>query len=367
MQLHIIGGFLGSGKTTAIIGAARYLAAQGKQVGVITNDQGRHLVDSEILRADALPAMEVTGGCFCCHFDDLNQRLKELIDMHHPDVIFAESVGSCADVVATVVRPLLEMEVGAVKPSSYTVFADVRLLYRYLNGLEMPFSDGINYIFGKQIEEAGLLFINKTDLVEAGHLEEVVKSASASYANTDIITASALSAPDIETWVDGLLAGRYPAPLRSLQIDYDRYAEGEGRFAWIDREYKLSTDTKHTPSIIRSILSRWTQIIEEKQWVHGHVKAIIAGSEGSHKISLAQSGEVISRQALDAFPAEEVSNTGQFTILLNMLVEGEPDDLIQQMDAGMKELAGQDNAEYLVVRSYARVPGYPKPTHRIGN
>jgi len=38
MQLHIIGGFLGSGKTTAIIGAARYLADKGLHVGVITND-----------------------------------------------------------------------------------------------------------------------------------------------------------------------------------------------------------------------------------------------------------------------------------------------------------------------------------------
>jgi G3E family GTPase len=367
MQLHIIGGFLGSGKTTAIIGAARYLAAQGKQVGVITNDQGRHLVDSEILRADALPAMEVTGGCFCCHFDDLNQRLKHLIDMHHPDVIFAESVGSCADVVATVVRPLLEMEAGAVKPSSYTVFADVRLLYRYLNGLEMPFSDGINYIFGKQIEEAGLLFINKTDLVEAGHLEEVVKSASASYPNTDIITASALDAEDIGVWVNGLLTGLYPAPVRSLQIDYDRYAEGEGHFAWIDREYQISIDAKYTSSFIRAVLSRWTQIIDQNQWVHGHIKAVIAGPEGSHKISMAQSGEVISRQALDAFPAEEVSNTGQFTILLNMLVEGEPDDLIQQMDAGIDETATSGNAQWSVARSYDRVPGYPKPTHRIGN
>jgi G3E family GTPase len=367
MQLHIIGGFLGSGKTTAIIGAARYLATKGKQVGVITNEQGRHLVDTEILRADALPAMEVTGGCFCCHFDDLNQRLKDLIDLHHPDVIFAESVGSCADVVATVVRPLLEMEIGAIKPSSYTVFADVRLLYRYLHGLEMPFSDGINYIFGKQIEEAGLLVVNKTDLIEAGQLEEVVEAARASYPNTDLITASALAAPDIEAWVDGLLAGRYPPPVQSLSIDYDRYAEGEGHFAWIDREYQISLDAKHTSAFIRSVLSRWTNIIEENQWVHGHIKVIVSGPDGTHKISLAQSGEVISRQDLGAFPFDAVSSSGQFSILLNMLVEGKPDDLIRQVDAGMEALAGQENAEYMVARSYARVPGYPKPSYRIGN
>ncbi|MCJ7549956.1 MAG: cobalamin biosynthesis protein, partial [Anaerolineae bacterium] len=41
MDLHIVGGFLGSGKTTAIIGAAKALIAGGKRVGVVTNDQGR--------------------------------------------------------------------------------------------------------------------------------------------------------------------------------------------------------------------------------------------------------------------------------------------------------------------------------------
>ena len=367
MQLHIIGGFLGSGKTTAIIGAARYLAAQGKQVGVITNDQGRHLVDTEILQANELPAMEVSGGCFCCHFDDLNQRLNDLIDRYHPDVIFAESVGSCADVVATVVRPLLEMEIGTLKPSSYSVFADVRLLYRYLNGLEMPFSDGINYIFGKQIEEAGLLIINKSDLVDAIRLDEVINAARASYPNTNIIAASALSMPDMVDWVDGLQAGRYPAPVRSLQIDYDRYAEGEGRFAWIDREYQISADAKHMPSIIRSILSRWVQIIDENQWVQGHIKAVVSSSNKANKLSLAQSGEVISREDLDAYPFEGISNASQITILLNMLVEGKPDHLVQQMDAGIEQMANLGNANYSVARSFERVPGYPKPTHRFGN
>ena len=240
MQLHIIGGFLGSGKTTAIIAAAQHLSARGMRVGVITNDQGKHLVDTAILRAQDLPAMEVSGGCFCCHFDDLNDRLKDLVSQHNPDVIFAESVGSCADVVATVVRPLLEMEMGTIKPNSYTVFADVRLLRRFLNGLEMPFSEGINYIFGKQIEEAGLLFINKIDLLTPDEIREVTALAVDAYPEKTIIASSALNSADASRWVDDLQAGRYPPSTTSLQIDYDMYAAGEGRMAWIDREYTLS-------------------------------------------------------------------------------------------------------------------------------
>ncbi len=64
MELHVVGGFLGSGKTTAIIGAAKYLMAHGKRVGVVTNDQGRYLVDTAFFRSEAVPTVEVTGGCF---------------------------------------------------------------------------------------------------------------------------------------------------------------------------------------------------------------------------------------------------------------------------------------------------------------
>jgi G3E family GTPase len=62
MQLHLVGGFLGSGKTTAILEAARLLIERGQRVGIITNEQGKHLVDSGFLRASGLPALEVTGG-----------------------------------------------------------------------------------------------------------------------------------------------------------------------------------------------------------------------------------------------------------------------------------------------------------------
>jgi len=98
MHLHIVGGFLGSGKTTAIIGAAKLLMAQGKRVGVVTNDQGKYLVDTAFFTRADVPTVEVTGGCFCCHYDDLDARLAQLQQMAQPDVIFAESVGSCADI-----------------------------------------------------------------------------------------------------------------------------------------------------------------------------------------------------------------------------------------------------------------------------
>src|SRR5512140_261378 len=112
MNLHLVGGFLGSGKTTAIINAAKLLMDQGRRVGVITNDQGKYLVDTAFFRLSAVPALEVTGGCFCCNYDDLNGRLSQLVASTPPEGIFAESVGAWADIVATVVKPLLALGEG---------------------------------------------------------------------------------------------------------------------------------------------------------------------------------------------------------------------------------------------------------------
>ena len=50
-RLHLVGGFLGSGKTTAIAAAAKLLMAQGLRVGVVTNDQGKYLVDTAFFAA----------------------------------------------------------------------------------------------------------------------------------------------------------------------------------------------------------------------------------------------------------------------------------------------------------------------------
>src|SRR5262245_32800462 len=105
----VVGGMLGAGKTSLILAAARRLAARGKRAGVITNDQGREIVDTALIRNAHVPVAEVPGGCFCCRLSDLLAACEALA-AERPDVIFAEPVGSCIDLAATVMRPLLRDE-----------------------------------------------------------------------------------------------------------------------------------------------------------------------------------------------------------------------------------------------------------------
>ena len=102
----MIGGFLGAGKTTAILRLARRLVDSGRRVGLITNDQSFGLVDTAMAAAQGFPVEEITGGCFCCKFNSLMEASAKLTREAKPDVFLAEPVGSCTDLKAAVSYPL---------------------------------------------------------------------------------------------------------------------------------------------------------------------------------------------------------------------------------------------------------------------
>ena len=105
----MVGGFLGAGKTTALARLARFYTARGQKVGLVTNDQAADLVDTSSLRSQGFAVGEIAGACFCCRFNDLVSTVTELETSQRPDVILAEPVGSCTDLVATVVQPLKDL------------------------------------------------------------------------------------------------------------------------------------------------------------------------------------------------------------------------------------------------------------------
>ena len=115
-----VGGFLGAGKTTLILAAARILSARGLKCAAIMNDQAGDLVDSAFTESQGLSTGEVTGGCFCCRFSDLIEAADQLRALS-PDVIFMEPVGSCTDLSATILQPLKRDFAGYYRLAPLTV------------------------------------------------------------------------------------------------------------------------------------------------------------------------------------------------------------------------------------------------------
>ena len=286
MDLHLVGGFLGSGKTTAIIQAAKLLSTAGKRVGIITNEQGKHLVDTGFIQAQDLPALEVTGGCICCHLDDFADRIDEISRNFNPEVIFAESVGSCTDLVATVIKPLTDYRKSAAIPASLSVFTDSRLLLRYLRGQEMPFSDAVIYIFEKQIEETELLIINKIDLLTQSDATDVAKLARMHYPNKVIRIQNSLEKEEVEDWLKLIESHSTEIPVKSLELDYDAYADGEGKFAWLDRVLELKIKENASGMIISELIREIITAFFHSGERIAHLKFSVESPKGIQKVNL---------------------------------------------------------------------------------
>src|SRR5262249_48347925 len=151
-----LGGFLGAGKTTTMLAAARLLERGGERVSLITNDQGTDLVDTQLARAAGFAGVgEITGGCFCCRFEDLASVVQRLADQVNPTVVIAEAVGSCTDLQSTVVRPLRRLYGDQLHTASLTVTLDpvrhaaIQALARQAGG-----ETDLAYLYRHQLDEA---------------------------------------------------------------------------------------------------------------------------------------------------------------------------------------------------------------------
>jgi Ni2+-binding GTPase involved in maturation of urease and hydrogenase len=350
-QLHLVGGFLGSGKTTAILGAARVLSRAGKKVGILTNDQGKYLVDTSLFRSNGLNTVEVTGGCFCCQFDDLDRRISEILENVQPDVIFAESVGSCTDLVATVIKPMLRLRVDGLAPSSFSVFSDSRLLRLHLQGLEMPFHEDVVYLFEKQLEEAGLVILNKADLLSPDDMQELERLFHRAYPGKICRPQNSLNEADVSSWLDETSTGSY-LPGASLQVDYSRYGRGEAELAWLDEDLEIHWTGSDGRALLVEFLERIRTGLAGR--AVGHVKFFIEAGGVSRKISLTTVADSNWLADLPAIPGDSIR------LLVNGRVQMDAADFHRLVD----EIAAQSHLRVTCKGWAAFQPSQPHPRHR---
>jgi hypothetical protein len=184
------------------------------------NDQDGELVDTRYARSEHFETAEVTGGCFCCRFSDLLDRAKELRALN-PDVIFAEPVGSCIDLSATILQPFHAYHRDLFSTAPLTVLLDPQLAEAVVTGQAAP---EIAYLFQQQIREADIVCMTKADLYpEAPWLPFAWD-----------FQVSARSGQGVASWLDEALNGKRVAGARLLDVDYQQYADSEAALAWLN-------------------------------------------------------------------------------------------------------------------------------------
>jgi hypothetical protein len=306
----LVGGFLGAGKTTLIMKAARILRARGVAVAAVLNDQSDGLVDTEFARRNGVLAEEVAGGCFCCRFPDLIDALERL-DAYGPEVIFAEAVGSCTDIVATTLRPLLR-DYGA----RYRIAPLTVLIH------ERPDDPELRFLFDLQSAEADLVIDREVDV--GAWLNTLVR--------------------------DGVVAGG-----KVIAVDYERYAQAEAALGWLNARATVRPRIAVSPAMILGpLLDELDGALTAAGIGIVHLKAMAQSESGYVKAALTGNGrEPAVEGMLDA------SSAAEHEVVVNLRALGDPERLREIVERAFAGLPAQE----LALQAFR--PAEPVPYQRI--
>jgi Ni2+-binding GTPase involved in maturation of urease and hydrogenase len=362
MKAHyvMVGGFLGAGKTTALLRAGAHLARNGKRVGLIVNDQSDALVDTALVRSRELPVEEIAGGCFCCRFNSLVDAAARLDRDARPDVFLAEPVGSCTDLSATVALPLRHIYGDRYAVSPLSVVVDPDRALRVL-GVEAgrSFSPKVQYVYRKQLEEADVLVINKVDAVARARVATLRAELEASYPAARVLEMSARTGAGVDDWIDGLLDAHGSG--RVLDIDYDTYAEGEALLGWLNCTVSLEGPPVDGDEVLQAIARRIHSDLGTSGLEIAHLKLTLIPVEGSG-ISVVNAVRTDAPPEL-AFALDAQVDAGEIT--LNLRAEAAPERLESAVRRALEDESHTSGAA-LTVRHLERFrPGRPTPTHRM--
>jgi len=364
VRLIFAGGFLGSGKTTALAEIAKRLIQRGMRVGIITNDQTENLVDTVIIKQMLselnVPVEEVVEGCFCCKFDELISHMEKILT-HEPDVLLGEPVGSCTDFVAAVANPIKINYKDAFRFAPFSILVDPERLREMLLGeAETIFPEEVAYLFEKQLEEADIIILNKIDLLTKKEKERLLVAIEERFPEKDAMPISAKDGHGMDEWMETLLSGQPGANTVLRQIDYDRYATAEAVLGWLNAAIKItSINAFNAQALALHFAQDLQKAFKIKDGEIGHLKFVMtqAGKAMWTNITHLTAEPVISGDPLGLL--------SRVSLILNARVRMEPDDLENIVRESLSKTFRENGMQYEIEELQCFSPAYPEPPYLI--
>lgn len=187
LKIIILGGFLGSGKTSFLKKFAKYILDKEKSSGsktkvvIIENEIGNVAIDNQILENENLNVKTLFSGCVCCTLQgELVSTIKALMKQENPDWIIIESTG--------VAYPgsIKEKIQDQLKLNSYIVtLTDAGRWNKLLRAMESLISG--------QLKDSNQVLLNKIDMVNDDELKNIKDSIMTFNKDVDIEEICAVS------------------------------------------------------------------------------------------------------------------------------------------------------------------------------
>lgn len=224
--MHILTGFLGSGKTTFLRRWLDFLNGREQYAAVIQNEFGKIGLDAALTRGEThVEALD--EGCVCCSLaDTLRPGLQRLLDTAPAEQVILETTGLANP--ANVLRTLTELT-DLVQPGLIITVADA---LEWSGGIAPAQNfDGVRLA---QIEQADVIIANKADAVTEKRFQEFLHALRAVNGKACILPAvqGNIAFARLDAFLNGWQDKRNPAPSRQPRLyDMARVRERSGTHA----------------------------------------------------------------------------------------------------------------------------------------
>lgn len=169
MEIIIVGGFLGSGKTTTLNHLIKDALNHDLKTALIINEFGKMSVDSHLIEP-TIPISEIVAGCICCAMkSNVSQQLHEIYLEHQPDLVFIECSG--------IAEPLAVVD-ACLTP----VLAPITTIRSMLGIIDAKFYEkietyprDIQALFYEQLSHCSTLFVNKIDIADFNQVARLLR------------------------------------------------------------------------------------------------------------------------------------------------------------------------------------------------
>ena len=196
MKIVVLGGFLGSGKTTVLMQFARYLVNTSRAenpVIILENEISEAGVDNQLLTKANFTVENIFSGCICCSSTAaLELAVMEIEKTYNPEWLLIEATGMA---YPDSVRESLQKM--GYSNASILALADAKRWYRVVRAME-------SFVYS-QLKDADVILLNKIDLVDADTLLDIREKVAAYNPSARLEAICAIQEQGGEFW--GSIAG----------------------------------------------------------------------------------------------------------------------------------------------------------------
>ena len=254
VDVTIVYGFLGAGKTSLIRTWIPRLSSAGKTV-LVVNEFGKEGVDQVVLASENLTVRSILGGCVCCEVrGELAQTLDEIRTTLEPDRIIIEPTGLAA--------PAALEPVFATPPlrDAFRIAAVVAVVDTVRHAAaSAAFAD----FYPQQVRRSDVVVLNKIDLASPKQVDEARTWACTANPRATVVATThgnvsidvAVVAAARNAGRDLARGGKAPLPPYRASTNHEHHAHA-GRLSTLNLERVVVRPPEMTREAVDAFVAR---------------------------------------------------------------------------------------------------------------